>query len=91
MSSIEVVIGSAILGVMVTFGLALRWVTRRTRAVVPAATIAGGDERWFEGRGRARIAGRFEAFHRVAVAFALTSIVIMAACFVVMIVAIAAG
>ena len=89
MSWTELVIGSAVLGVVVTFVLSLRFVTRRTRAVVPAAVVTGGDSRWFEGQGRARFARRFDAIHRYAVASALTAIVVMIECLVVMIVAVA--
>jgi len=88
MSTLELVIGGLALGVIAVFVAAMRYVSRRFGpGAVPAASIVdGAGPRWHAGRGRARMAGRAEAFTRVAIAIGLTSAVVMGACLVGMIV-----
>ena len=80
--SVELVISAAVLGVATVFVLALRFVTRRYAQQVPAAVVVDGGPRWVEGRSRAQMARRADAFGRVAIAFGLTSVVIMTLCLI---------
>lgn len=83
--SVELVISAAVLGVATVFVLAYRHVSRRFGNSVPHAVVASGGERWVAGQGRARMAGRADVFMRVAIAFGLTSVVVMTACMIGMI------
>jgi hypothetical protein len=80
--SIELVISAAVLGVATVFVLALKFVTRRYGQRVPAAVVVDGGPRWIEGRGRAQMARRADAFGRVAIAVGLTSVVVMGLCMI---------
>jgi hypothetical protein len=81
MSGTELVVGAAVTVVLAVFLIALRVVSRRSGAAgVPDATVVDGGSRWLEGQGRARFIRRAEAFHRVAVAAAVTGIAIMVVC-----------
>jgi hypothetical protein len=84
--TVELVIGAAVLGVATVFVLMLRFVNRRYRPNMPAAVVVDGAPRWVEGRGRAVMARRADAFMRIAIAVGLTSVVVMSTCLVGMIV-----
>ena len=78
--SVELVISAAVLGVATVFVIAFRFVNRRFGHRVPHAVVTGGGERWVAGQGRARMARRADVFMRVAIAFGLTSVVVMSVC-----------
>jgi hypothetical protein len=81
MSGIELVVGGAATAVAILFVVTLRHLRRRSGGdAIPDATVVDGGARWLEGRGRARFIRRADAFHRVAVAAALTGIAVMTAC-----------
>ena len=87
MSPVELVVGAAVLVVGTVFVFAHRFVSRRLAPqTVPAATVVDGAPRWIAGRGRAQMARRADAFQRVAIAFGLTSVIVMITCLVGMIV-----
>jgi hypothetical protein len=80
--SVELVISAAVLGVATVFVLSLRYVTRRYAQQVPPAFVVDGSPRWVEGRGRAQMARRADAFGRIAIAVGLTSVVVMTLCLI---------
>jgi hypothetical protein len=87
MSNGELVVGTAVFLVAIVFVMSHRFVSRRLApSGVPAATVVDGAPRWLAGRSRARMIRRADAFQRVAIAFGLTSVIVMIACLVGMIV-----
>jgi hypothetical protein len=87
MSTVELVIAAAVVGVALVFAGSYRFVARRFGpGAVPMASVVAGGERWVAGQARARMASRAETLTRVAIAAGLTSIVVMGICLVGMIV-----
>lgn len=87
MSNAELAVGTAVFIVAIVFVMSHRFVSRRLAPRgVPSATVIDGAPRWLAGRTRARMVGRADAFQRVAIAFGLTSVIVMIACMIGMIV-----
>jgi hypothetical protein len=96
MSGLEAIIGLAAVATAVVFAIGFRFGLTQVRLrdaarSIPRAVIASGDARWTAGQGRQRWVDRVPTFQAALVAVGVTSIFLMALCFVAIVVVIVIG
>jgi hypothetical protein len=96
MTGLEAVIGLSLVATALVFGIGFRFGLAQVRSRdaergLPRAVIAAGDARWLAGKGRQRWLERVPTFQAALVAVGVTSIFLMALCFVAMVVIVIVG
>lgn len=98
MSGLEAIVGLVVAATAVVFAFGFRFGKTQVRArdavrvqALPRAVVAAGDSRWTAGQGRQRWVDRVPTFQAALVAVGVTSIFLMALCFVAMIVVAVVG
>lgn len=96
MSGLEAILGAAAVATAIVFALGFRFGMTQVRLrdaarPIPRAVIASGDPRWTAGQGRQRWVDRLPSFQAALVALGITSIFLMALCFLAIVVVIVIG